>query len=325
MYIGVESGTLFAILTRTERPGARLGVVFAGGGHLFSAQRNRLPVRLCRSLASVGIPALRFDYLGLGESTGPAPALYRLDQPFAEQTAAAARTLERHGVPAYVLAGNCFGARSALEAARSLGPTAGVVLIVPPIGDAHSGEGSLISHLGGGMKVRTYAWKGIQQVLRGVLRERLVRKYLRRAAAGLRLGIRAGGARIRRRGRVDVGGWVSLQFTAALSELADRHIPVLLVYGEDDPHLRHFRHASGSGALGEALTRMGDLVEVRTVPGEVEGFATIEAQQAVLEIVEDWIVRRADGLSPSRQRNGARIARRPAVPSSGSWDTASTP
>lgn len=297
LYIPVDGEKLFAMVTAKPGQDGRLGLVFAGAGHMFSAQRNRLPVRLCRRLASRGIRSLRFDYLGTGDSTGPPPAIYRLDRPFLEQTVAAAQALEAQGVGAYVLAGSCFGARSALAAAVRLERTVGVVMIAPPIGDADSSEGSMVSHLGSGMKLRTYVGRGLVQVLRGIFRERLLRKYARRAKVGISLAFRAARARrprLRRSGPQDA--WISQDFTSSVSALTARGVPLLLVYGNDDPHFTHFRHASKHGVLADVLLGTDDLIEVRTIPGQVEGFATIQAQQEVLDIVEDWVVRRARHL-----------------------------
>ena len=306
MYIEAGDERLFAILTRPPGPARDLGVlILGGGGYMFSAQRNRLPVRMCRRFAAEGLPALRFDYVGTGDSGGPPPARYSLNDPFDQQGVAAAGALERAGVDRYVLVGNCFGARSALEVAPRLAGVAGVVLLVPPVGNMQSGEGSMTSYLGSGMSLRRFTWKGIRQVWRGVFRQRLVRKYLRKAVMGVRLAFRAGKTRIRKRFRRDSPWlWLSERFVAAMDDLARRRIPVLVVYGEGDPHLAHFRRAAASGPLADVLARAGDLFRLETIPGEVEGFASLEIQGAVLEVIHRWVVRRADAVGGPPPRDG---------------------
>lgn len=296
MYVQAGENHLFAILTRPSRRARDVGVlVLGGGGYMFSAQRNRLPVRMCRRFAAAGLPAMRFDYAGTGDSGGPAPARYRLNEPFDDQGEAAAGALEQAGIERYVLVGNCFGARSALAVAPRLRGVQGIVLIVPPVGNMQSGEGSMVSHLGSGLSLRSFAWQGVRQVSRGMFRQRLFRKYLRKAIMGIRLAFRAGRARIRKRFRRDsTWVWLSQQFVAALDHLVERRIPTLVIYGESDPHLAHFRRAASSGPLADVVTRAGDLFEVTTVGGEIEGFATLEAQEAVLDIVHRWVLRRAD-------------------------------
>jgi pimeloyl-ACP methyl ester carboxylesterase len=297
LYIETGDGTLFGILA--QPPGRRrdLGmVVLGGGGYLFSAQRNRLPVRMCRRLAADGVPALRFDYAGTGDSPGSPPGLYRLAEPFAEQGEAAARVLERAGVGRYVLVGDCFGARSALAVAPRLSGLEGLVLIAPPVGNMEQGQGTMVSHLGSGLSLRSFAWQGVHQLWRG-FRLRQFRKYLRRAVMGVRLAFRAAVARVRKRfRRGSPWMWLSRQFVEELDHLAQRGIATLVVYGEDDAHVRHFRREAASGPLAEVLARAGSLFEVRTIPGEVEGLATLEAQEALMGLVPDWVLRRADEL-----------------------------
>ncbi|HEX2030312.1 MAG TPA: alpha/beta fold hydrolase [Actinomycetota bacterium] len=299
MYVEAGGKRLFAILTRPPGPSRDLGVlILGGGGYMFSAQRNRLPVRMSRRFAAEGLPALRFDYAGTGDSGGAPPPMYRLTEPFAEQGEAAGRALEGAGVDRYVLVGNCFGARSALAVAPRLAGVEGVVLIVPPVGNMEQGQGTMVSRLGAGMSLRSFAWQGVRQLWRGVVVQRRFRKHLRRAIVGVRLAFRAAVARItkRFRSRDSRWQWLSRQFVAAVDHLVQRRVPILVIYGETDAHLAHFRRAASSGPLADVLARAGDLFEVRTLGGEIEGFATLEAQEAVLGMIHEWVLRRAGQL-----------------------------
>ena len=63
-----EGETLFGILARPEQE-ANLGVVIVVGGPQTRVGSHRQFVLLARTLAEAGIPVLRFDYRGMGDST----------------------------------------------------------------------------------------------------------------------------------------------------------------------------------------------------------------------------------------------------------------
>ena len=64
-----EGDTLLGILARPERP-AQTGVVVIVGGPQYRVGSHRQFVLLSRTLAAAGYPVLRFDYRGMGDSTG---------------------------------------------------------------------------------------------------------------------------------------------------------------------------------------------------------------------------------------------------------------
>ena len=61
--------TLVGILERAERPRST-GVLIVVGGPQYRAGSHRQFVLLARALAEAGYPVLRFDYSGMGDSTG---------------------------------------------------------------------------------------------------------------------------------------------------------------------------------------------------------------------------------------------------------------
>jgi pimeloyl-ACP methyl ester carboxylesterase len=125
--------TLFGILTSPTVEAIGSAVIFLPtGGLLPSPNRNRLAVRFCRRLASEGYHAMRFDYRGVGESTGVARHL-RLDEPFVDDVEGAIRWIQGQGIGKYVLVGSCFGARTALAWARRANGVQGIVLISAPV------------------------------------------------------------------------------------------------------------------------------------------------------------------------------------------------
>ena len=67
--INCAGATLAAILTQPEAP-ADTGVIIIVGGPQYRAGSHRQFVHLCRALATAGYPAVRFDYRGMGDSSG---------------------------------------------------------------------------------------------------------------------------------------------------------------------------------------------------------------------------------------------------------------
>ena len=64
-----EGDTLLGVLARPELP-AQTGVVVIVGGPQYRAGSHRQFVLLSRALGAAGYPVLRFDYRGMGDSTG---------------------------------------------------------------------------------------------------------------------------------------------------------------------------------------------------------------------------------------------------------------
>jgi dienelactone hydrolase len=127
--------TLFGLLSTPQGDGPSTAVLVLGGGGTTPTAigRNRFFVTLCRRLAALGYDALRFDYHGLGDSTGKAD--FRLDRPFLEDLEGAVALVGGRGIPSYALVGSCFGARTALSGGPSLPGLKGLVLLAPPLRD----------------------------------------------------------------------------------------------------------------------------------------------------------------------------------------------
>jgi exosortase A-associated hydrolase 1 len=66
-----QGATLFGIASVPQQPGAR-GVLIVVGGPQYRVGSHRQFALLGRSLAAQGIPAMRFDYRGMGDSGGEA-------------------------------------------------------------------------------------------------------------------------------------------------------------------------------------------------------------------------------------------------------------
>jgi alpha/beta superfamily hydrolase len=292
---------VFGILTYPARTAVEgvAAVLLTGGGLIPGSHRNGMWVALARSLAAQGIPALRFDYRGVGESTGIVPELW-LDRPFTDDLVGAARWLRERGMTRLALAGSCFGARTILGASEQLEDLAGAVLLSVPLR---------------GHREREYAATRFAQELtladymRRAARLRVIRRLLdgRWRAAYMRvLKVKARRLRGQMRASLPAVGiprapeWVSPVFLEPFVDLVRRGVPTLLLYGSEDEYYHEFRRAVAEG-IG-VLLEGRDVIEVRTVNGVLHGFTTVGMQRAAIEQTLAWIVARvapAVAASPS--------------------------
>ena len=105
-----------------------IGVVIIVGGPQYRAGSHRHFALLARALARAGIPVLRFDYRGMGDSEGEVRTFEAVD----DDLAAAINALQREtGVARIVLWGLCDAASAALMYAPRDSRIAGVVALNP--------------------------------------------------------------------------------------------------------------------------------------------------------------------------------------------------
>ena len=107
---------------------AQVGVVIVVGGPQYRVGSHRQFVLLARALAAAGIPALRFDYRGMGDSDGERRNFERIE---ADIGCAVAALVRETGVSGVVLWGLCDGASAALMYAAGDPRIAGVVALNP--------------------------------------------------------------------------------------------------------------------------------------------------------------------------------------------------
>lgn len=103
--------TLVGVVSQPEQPGA-LGMVIVVGGPQYRVGSHRQFVLLARCLAASGFPVLRFDYRGMGDSSG---AVRCFDE-ISDDISTAIDTLQKTcpSVRRVVLWGLCDGASAAL-------------------------------------------------------------------------------------------------------------------------------------------------------------------------------------------------------------------
>jgi exosortase A-associated hydrolase 1 len=123
-----DGETLVGVLARVPRA-ARVGVLIVVGGPQYRAGSHRQFVLLARQLARAGWPSLRFDYRGMGDSSGAPRSFEHVKQ----DIRAAIDTFERlvPGLEGVVIWGLCDAASAALMYAPSDRRVAGLALANP--------------------------------------------------------------------------------------------------------------------------------------------------------------------------------------------------
>lgn len=275
------------LLLRTDPPPGLprrdVGVILLQSGDLrnVSFQRNRIAIRQARRLAALGFPVLRFDYAGIGDSTGSL-AGFDINDPPAEQVVAVAAHARRTGMGPVALCAVCMGGRTALAAAAESEDVVGVLVGAMPIAvrsvERRAAEWRMLRYVAGARRGRLARLRDRER------RREFLLLVARRARAWLR-------ALLPRR-RQPVPDWVSRPTVEAVEQLLDRGVPVCFAYGQQDALLRDFT-AAREGRFGAVLRRHDELVDVDTShPGVLHGFPTLASQSYFEGLVEEWVDRR---------------------------------
>ena len=271
--------------------------------------RNRMWVRMARTLADMGTPVLRFDYAGVGDSKGEMVG-YDLDTPAVDALQAAFDVLGARGVEEVIVVGTCYGARTALAGSAGDPRVVGLHLLVPPVGSGVKGADG-INHA-----VEYTGWTG---VARKAIAPRTIRRLVRSESAR-RAATRFIAVRLRRVGGqrsvpatpgTDSTAETATAFEMSLNRLLADGVYIQILFGMDDFFWTEFKEAV-KGRLGKILDEFSEHVTVKTVPGVLRGFPTIRAQDAAVESVVDAVgqpssVRRHEQgteSSPHSRNNG---------------------
>lgn len=125
---GANSGLVGTLSAVAPSPGGIAGLLF-NAGVVPRIGPNRLNVRIARALAANGIPAMRFDISGRGDSA-PARGMESYEQQAVADIRAAMNLLnERTGASRFALMGICSGAENAFHAALADERVVGVTLM----------------------------------------------------------------------------------------------------------------------------------------------------------------------------------------------------
>lgn len=105
-----KSKNLFGIVNSQESQQGSIAVVMLTAGMLHHTGSFRFHVLLARELEKIGVPSLRFDLSGIGESLATGLAGCSLNRAAEETTNAMDYLAEHYGVKNFILFGLCSGA-----------------------------------------------------------------------------------------------------------------------------------------------------------------------------------------------------------------------
>ena len=142
-FIALGEAQLAAMLHH-GRAGAKIGVLIVVGGPQYRVGAHRQFLLLARRLAAAGIPCLRFDLRGMGDSSGEAVDYLRARADI--DAAIDAFKARCPGLRGIVPWGLCDGAAAILLHAATRPDIAGLVLLNPWVRQQHTLAQSLVRH-----------------------------------------------------------------------------------------------------------------------------------------------------------------------------------
>lgn len=271
-FIPFEDGEIFAVVTTPTGPAREIAVVIAHGrGDQMTFHRNQLSKRLAGRLAEQGFHVVRFDYPGVGDSTGRSRG-FALSVTQDREILRVVDELRRAGLNRYAFVGYCVGGRSALAASLTIEGVEALVLASTPLLSARSEQARLKTNRkppatrpkAGGLKASGFPRRSPLRRLGARLLAR-GRKYRAQAS----------------------GSGLDPKVRQRLRTFVESGQPTLMVYGRDDEYLLEAREiagiASGWNVSPEAL-RLHD-----STPGIMHGFLSVAAQEAFLKTAVDWL------------------------------------
>jgi dienelactone hydrolase len=246
-----------------------VAVLVLSAGVLHRVGPHRFHVALTRRLAERGLPALRIDLGGIGDSTASTDAISFWESAVADTRVAMTGLTEAYGVRRFVLFGICAGADNSLSTALVDDRVAGIVLVDPA---AYATQRSRLrelrrlAQLGGASEALRWAARRTRARVRQELEQR--RRGDEPPATGRRYPPRE-------------------TFRANLGTLADRGVGVLAVYAGI-----HAEYYNDADQLYELFPELRGRVDRAYFPEANHTFTQLEDQAALLDVTERWITSR---------------------------------
>jgi exosortase A-associated hydrolase 1 len=155
---------LFGVLSAPIQT-ATCGVLLIVGGPQYRVGSHRQFVALARHLANAGFAVLRFDYRGMGDSSGGARDFEAIDEDI--RAAADALCEQCPGLERIVIWGLCDAASAACMYAPQDARIGGLILLNPWVREASSYARTQVKHYYGSRLLEPAFWK---KLLRGEVR-----------------------------------------------------------------------------------------------------------------------------------------------------------
>jgi pimeloyl-ACP methyl ester carboxylesterase len=291
-----------------------LGIVFTHSGSRGRLGNTFHYPYFARCFAAAGIPTLRFDPAGLGDSTGTIEtgdirALYREIQTgcFVGDTLAAIDEFLRHVRPRRLLLfGVCGGAATALLTAQRCPRIDGVVLLSLPVlldGPDVSTLSDTPSGYAREYLVKNYAKKllSITAWARLLTARSDMRRIFECAIASVRPSTRTGFV-VPRSVEAPPHPRLNRHVLAAMESLTERGSRLLVLLGHEDS-LRHHWETELHRIYWPRRPAFSRLIDVHYIPGCNHMFTLREWQQKAVSLSLDWIGKLAscpsDRVEPS--------------------------
>lgn len=251
------------------------GVLFLNAGVIHRIGPHRSHVKLARHLAQAGIPSLRLDLSGLGDSGRAAGTMSMLAQVGADIRAALDLLASRAGVSQFVIMGICSGAEYAYLYAATDSRVSGLVMI-----DGPSFATWKTKWLRYWLRFATLRWPVLKKALAGRLQSLFSVVQGKPKVTPIDYGLPPLGAR---------------EFADGLLERLRRGCQIYLIY--TGSILQYYNYASQfwdvMGGLGLDRQQRKALAAVRCefLPEIDHTLTTLDGQRLVIERVCAWLAR----------------------------------
>ena len=159
--LGAE-GHLVGTLVQPTGPSASVGVLFVNAGVIHRIGPHRIHVKIGRVLAQDGVPSLRLDLTGLGDSGRAGGTDGMLAQVRRDIRAALDLLAERTGLSRFVIIGICSGAEYGYQYALDDERVAGLVMV-----DGYSFGNRRTRMLRYLLRLRTLTWPVLKNAVLG--------------------------------------------------------------------------------------------------------------------------------------------------------------
>ena len=253
-------------------------VILLNAGIVHRVGPHRLYVKIARSLAAMGFTVLRFDFSGVGDSRARHDNL-----PFERSTISEAQDAMNYlaaerGIGRFVLAGLCSGADVSLKTACCDPRVVGAILINAQGDQLDTGD-ALRSYLLNRRKARYY-WKSAlfrpKMWLRAVRGEAAFRDIMRVLLFPLL-------SRVARKKKALSG---PSQYAAGLRFVAERGMPLLLVFSDGDTGLDYLHEV-----FGDELRQLcsSGKIGFHVIPHSDHLFTLLDDKARLLSLVRDWV------------------------------------